>query len=184
MNSVLICKKGTRREVANACRTTINMQPSEKEVSDKYFKRLLLSEHSPIRRMSLAWKWTDLPYYVSTHFVRHKIGIEHFIRTQRTDRTGIDRSLIPQGAFVEHECEATYQAIINISRKRLCKCADEKTIEAWSKFLYNVVLPTDEVLYSVCVPQCVREGHCYEFKSCGYTKSENFSKACEEYRKI
>ena len=55
-------------------------------------KKILLAEHSPIRLMQFAWKWSDLPYWVSVHIVRHKIGIEHFVSTQRTDRTGVDRT--------------------------------------------------------------------------------------------
>ena len=41
-------------------------------------KKILLSEHSPIRRMNFAWRWQDLPYWVSVHMVRHKVGLyEH-----------------------------------------------------------------------------------------------------------
>lgn len=39
-------------------------------------KKLLLSEHSPIRRIKFYWRWVDLPYFVSVHFVRHKHGID------------------------------------------------------------------------------------------------------------
>ena len=39
----------------------------------------LLSEHSPIRQM-FKWKWINL-LLISVHFVRHKIGIRHFVST-------------------------------------------------------------------------------------------------------
>lgn len=53
--------------------------------------KLIRAEHSPIRKMRFSWRWKELPYWVSVHFVRHKIGIEHFVTTQRSDRTDIPR---------------------------------------------------------------------------------------------
>ena len=93
--------------------------------------RLLRSEHSPIRRIKFYWRWKDIKYWVSVHLVRHKIGIEHWVETQRTDRTGIDRNELPQGALVNHACESDAQAMINVSRRRLCNCASPETKKAW-----------------------------------------------------
>ena len=73
---------GTWRSVADAARTTIRMPEGTKEPSSKWKKTILLSEHSPIRKLMFSWKWTNLPYWVSVHFVRHKFGIEHFVSTQ------------------------------------------------------------------------------------------------------
>lgn len=42
--------------------------------SSEWKRRLLLSEHSPIRRIKFYWRWKDLKYWVSVHLVRHKIG--------------------------------------------------------------------------------------------------------------
>ena len=80
------------RDVADAARTTIRMEEGDKEPSSAWKRRILLSEHSPIRQMMFQWKWVNLKYWVSVHFVRHKIGIEHFVSTQRTDRTEIGRA--------------------------------------------------------------------------------------------
>lgn len=54
---------------------------------------MLLAEHSPIRKLIISWKWYDLLSWVSVHLVRHKFGVDHWVRTQRTDRTGIDRTI-------------------------------------------------------------------------------------------
>jgi len=102
--------KGTWREVADAARTTIRLDEGTKEPGAKWKKRILLAEHSPIRKLCFNWKWEDLPYWVSVHFVRHKFGIEHFVSTQRTDRTGEDRTAKTQDAPVVHECFANAQA--------------------------------------------------------------------------
>lgn len=173
--------KGTWREVADAARTTIHMDKGDKEVKSSYIRKMLLSEHSPMRKFIVTWKWRDLKSWVSVHFVRHKFGIEHWVRTQRTDRTGIDRGELPQGNFVEHECEANSQAIITISRNRLCKQASKETTEAWQEFLSELSLTQPE-LFSVCVPDCVYRGHCFEFKSCGFHKTEAFKELLQDYR--
>lgn len=74
---------------------------------DKNWKRrLIISEHSPIRRIKFYWRWKDLKSWISVHFVRHHIGIDHWVSTQRTDRTGINRDNLPQGTLVNHGCEA------------------------------------------------------------------------------
>lgn len=182
LNLQNVSLKGTWREVADAARTTIGKEAGNKEPSDSWKRRMLLAEHSPIRRLLVKAKWVNLKSWVSVHFVRHWLGIVHWVRTQRSDRTGIPRDDLPQGSLVEHEFEANAQAIINISRKRLCKQASPETREAWKKFvkeLYTV----DENLASVCVPDCVYRGHCFEYASCGYHTTEKFQKALAQYRK-
>jgi hypothetical protein len=149
--------------------------------STEWKKQILLSEHSPIRKLRFSFKWYDLLSWCSVHFCRHKIGIEHFVRTQRTDRTGTDRNELPQGSFVEHECEANAQAIINISRKRLCNCASKETREAWKAFL-ETIKDIEPELYGACKKECVYRGWCFEFSSCNYHKTEQFRKELEEYR--
>ena len=161
---------GSWREVANAARTTIDMEEGEGEPSSDWKKSILLAEHSPIRKMSLNWKWENLKYWISTHFVRHKVGIEHFVSSQREDRehTEKDRNKKLQSALVTHECNANFQAIINVSRKRLCEKSHDETREAWQLFLERVVKPLEPELYEVCVRECVYRGGCPEMDPCGF----------------
>ena len=174
--------KGTWREVADSARTTINMTEGTKEPSSKWKRNILLAEHSPIRKIHISWKWYDLLSWVSIHFVRHKYGIEHFVRSQRTDRSGIDRNTLTQSELIEHECEANAQAMINISRKRLCSQASKETKEAWREVLKSIKDKEPE-LYSVCVPECIYRGFCPEMKSCGYYKTSEFKRRLYTYRK-
>jgi hypothetical protein len=174
--------KGTWREVADAARTTINMEEGTKEPSSHWKKNMLLAEHSPIRKLMVNWKWTNLKYWISVQFTRHKFGIDHFVSTQRTDRTGVSRDELPQSSEVMHECVANAQAIINISRKRLCSQASIETSEAWISFLVGLKKKEPE-LYNVCVPECIYRGFCPELKSCKYYKTEAYKKQLAEYRK-
>ncbi|MCP4133586.1 MAG: thymidylate synthase ThyX [bacterium] len=173
--------KGTWREVADSANTTINREAGTKEPSSSWKRRLLLSEHSPIRQLFIKAKWYDLKYWVSVHIVRHKIGIEHWVRTQRTDRTETDRDTLPQANTVEHEILANTQAIIAISRKRLCTQASKETQDAWKSFL-EVIKEEQPELHSICVPDCIYRGWCYEYKSCGYHKTAAFREDLDNYR--
>jgi len=94
--------RGSWKDVVNSARTTIHMEQGQKEPSSNWKRRMLLAEHSPIRQLFIKAKWYDLKYWVSVHICRRKTGIEHYVRTQRTDRTGLDRDDIEQGAKVEH----------------------------------------------------------------------------------
>lgn len=174
--------KGTWGDVKASARTTIGKEGEGLAPSLDWKRTILLAEHSPIRKLHFSWKWLSLPYWVSVHFVRHKFGIEHWVSTQRTDRTGVDRTDKPQSAKVMHECEANAQAIINISRKRLCAHASNETRAAWLEVLEGI-REQDEALFSCCVPECLYRGFCPEFKSCGYVRTEAYREKLKEYRK-
>ena len=171
------------QDVKDSTMNTIGKDKGAYPSSD-WKRRLLLSEHSPIRKLHIGWKWSDLKYWVSVHLVRHKYGIEHFVSTQRTDRTGISRDEMPQNSLVNHECEANAQALINISRKRLCNCASPETRQAWQKVKSEIALVEPE-LASVMVKECVyRNGLCPEMFTCGYNKTKLFEEELKEYTNI
>lgn len=168
------------QQVKDATMTTVGK--STGKYPDSQWKiKLVRAEHSPIRKIFFSWRWAELPYWVSVHFVRHKIGIEHFVRTQRSDRTGEDRSAIPQGAFVTHECQANAQALINISRKRLCSCASPETRQAWQLVKDEVQKREPEIAHCM-VRECVYRGYCPEMFGCGFDKTEQFKNELEKYR--
>ncbi len=153
--------------IRDACMTTISKDGRGKEPSKMWKRKLLLCEHSPVRRGSVSWKWEDIPYAISTHFARHHIGCEKFVSTQRTDRTGVDRTEIGQMEPVAMEMDANIQAVINISRKRLCTGADSTTQLYWKDFLEELKKKDEDIVWA-CVPECVRCGGCPEYHNCGF----------------
>ena len=171
---------GSWADVKAAARSTIGKDGEGAEPSDKWKKQIMLAEHSPIRKIKVAWKWEDLLYCVSVHIVRHKFGIEHFVSTQRTDRTGEDRTVKQQDAPVSHECEANLQAIINISRKRLCNQAAKETREAWQE-VKDEIAKHDSVIASCMVRECVYRGFCPEMKPCGFVNTIQYKIERKEY---
>ena len=165
--------------VKNAAMNTVGKETGKYPDSD-WKNRILLAEHSPIRLLTFTVRITDLPYWVSVHLVRHKIGVEHFVKTQRSDRTGVDRSDLPQGALVNHTMQINAQALINVSRKRLCTQASQETREAWKEVI-EAIRPNEPELAGVCVRECVYRGFCPEMVSCGYCESEAYRLECERY---
>lgn len=154
--------------IKSACMTTISKEAG-KEPNDLWKKKLLICRHSPIRRGEVSWKWEAIPYAISTHFVRHHEGCEKFVGTERADRTEVkDRSERSQMNPVPMEMDANIQALLNISEKRLCMCADPTTRLYWQAVI-DKIREYDELIAWANVPQCVRCGGCVEpFSDCHY----------------
>ena len=167
--------------VKDAAMNTIGKE-SGKYPTEAWKYKMLLAEHSPIRLLTYTVRLHDVPYWVSVHLTRHKIGVEHFVSTQRTDRTNVPRDELPQGAFVTHECEADAQALINISRKRLCTCASPETRQAW-QLIKDEVKKVQPELAQCMVRECVYRGFCPEMFGCGFDKTEEYQKERAEYVK-
>lgn len=160
--------------------TTINKE-NGKYPNSAWKKKILLCEHSPIRRIKVYWKWMDLKYWTSVHFTRHKIGIEHWVSTQRTEKN--ERDAARQDAFFTHSCEANAQALINISRKRLCNKAAKETRVAWEAIKTEIAKKESE-LAECMVRECVYRGFCPEIHTCGYCDTDEYKIELEKYRKV
>ena len=175
--------------VLNAARRTIGKESLDKEPSDSWKAKMLLAEHSPIRLLEYDWSWGEIRQWVTAHLVRHNEGCEKFVHTQRGDRRKIledygveTRDELPQGALNDMDMTANAQALINISRKRLCNCASKETREAWTQ-VKEAIAEVDPVLASKMVPECLYRGFCPEFMNpCGYSKTEKYQKDLKKYR--
>ena len=183
MRVKLIYSRADWNEVLNACRTTVGKGGTTNQPSVRWRKNILLAEHSPIRKLQVSVKCYDVKSWVATHFARHHVGVEKYIQTQRTDRTGVNRDELPQGALVTLELDLNGQAIINISRKRLCTQASPETRELWNLILEEIKKELPE-LYEVCVPECVYRGFCPEMHGCGYCNSKAYEERLTAYRKV
>ena len=155
--------KGDWQEVVNDCRTTVGKEELGKDPSVKFKREILISEHSPIRSMSVKWMWQNIPSWVATHFSRHKW--ECFIKTQRTDRTGTNRNELRQDAPVIMSGEANSQHLIDMARKRLCYMASPETRE-YMEDLKVAISEEEPELASVLVPNCVYRCGCPEPSGC------------------
>ena len=169
--------KGDWQEVVDDCRATVGKESLGKEPSAEFKRKILIAEHSPIRDISVKWRWVDMPHWVTVHWVRHKW--EKFVRTQRSDRTGVPREKLPQDEPQTFTGEANSQHLIDTWRKRLCGQASKETRDYAIDFKIELKKFEPE-LSEVLVPNCVYRGGCPELKPC--TIWGNFLKWCENNR--
>lgn len=179
---------GGWKRVLNAARLTAGKKPLDKEPSNKWKRKMLLAEHSPIRLVEYDGIWDFIKMWVTTHLVRHHVGVEKFVSTQRTDRNpdlmDLDRDEIPQGLENTMMISANAQGLINMSRKRLCSCASTETRQAW-KALLEEIKKVDPIIVEKCAPECIYRGFCPEFDNCcGYVNTEKYKEDLIKYRSI
>jgi hypothetical protein len=165
MKTEIVKIKGDWQDVVDDCRTTVGKDSLGKEPSKKFKREILISEHSPIRSLSVKWKWVNIPSWVATHFSRHKW--ECFIKTQRTDRTGTDRNKLPQDAPVIMSGDANTQHLIDMARKRLCYMASPET-RKYMEDLKRAINDVEPEVAEVLVPNCVYRCGCPEPGGCGW----------------
>lgn len=151
---------------------TIGKKYSGKEISEEWKIKILKAEHSPIRTLMFTIK-LEIPYYVSVHLVRHKIGVEHYVQSQRNDRqNNYDRNKAQQDIIVNHILDINAQGLINMLHRRLCNQADPTTRKVMELIKEKVLINNPEFEY-LLIPMCeYKNGWCDEFTPCG--KSINY----------
>ena len=200
------CPKADWNRVVNAARRTWGKKPIDREPSDKFKRKILLAEHSPIRLLEYDFTIENIRQWVTVHLVRHHEGCEKFVHTQRQDineeiekmvakvievlsDAGMinsgwrERDYLFQGQCNDMDMTCNAQAFINISRKRLCKgCAAKETREAW-EVVINMLKEIDPILAEKCVPECLYRGFCPETdRCCGYCNTKKFNDDLKKYR--
>ena len=101
------CPKADWIRVVNAARRTWGKEPINHEPSDGFKREILLAEHSPIRLLEYDFTISDIRQWVTVHLVRHHVGCEKFVHTQRQD--------------INEEIEKITKEVINIFQEEI-KC--------------------------------------------------------------
>lgn len=95
---------------------------------------------------------------------------EDWVRCYRlalgTEGKGTDK--VPTPAWMEKilKMDANAQALISISRKRLCYKAATETRQLWTA-VCNAIIGLNPEMLRVLVPDCVYRGKCREMQPCG-----------------
>ncbi|MFW5752927.1 MAG: hypothetical protein ACOCYV_02630 [Planctomycetota bacterium] len=157
----ITAEKLTDRDLMRrACEMT--MRGGSSKVS---LARMYRCEHSPMRTQLFWIEMHAIPTFVSVHLVRHKIGVEHFVMSNRDDRGGAHDT--DRYSPVNHGMLIDAQALVNMARKRLCRKSHTDTI-AVMQALRSAIDAVDPDLAAVMVPECeYRGGFCHELKPCG-----------------
>lgn len=170
-------------DVANAARFTKRRGPlpSNQKPSIKFMKRMVRTEHSPLRCLLFNIDFYDIPYYVSVHLVRH-VHAQPFVSTSRPDIDGNQKPREEQKKtdLVNMRLFLNAQEIINISKVRLCSKAELETRKIWAEVVrkLNQVEP---ILAAACVPSCVYRGFCPEIEPCGYYHTDGYTRKYDDY---
>ena len=165
MKTEILKIKGTWEDVIDRCRATVGKGELGHEPSTSFKKKILISEHSPIRELHISWAWRCIKSWVATHWVRHKW--ECYVKTQRSDRTGVNRDKLSQDALVDFFGEANPQHTIDTWRRRLCRKASAETrgyAEDFKIALHEIEPEWSDVL----VPNCVYRCGCPEMEPCHF----------------
>lgn len=143
------------------------------------FYDYLIAEHSPIRRLILAWRVRAMSKRASSHFVRH-VHSQPYVGGTRPD-------WFPDLAdpeTVDHLQDSNCQALIEMARRRLCRRAWEGTraiMEEMKRGLMEAdpsrIGPRGDAapayyrfLGTVLVPNCIYRAGCPEdaLRGCGW----------------
>ena len=177
-------RKSSWVDVCNAARFTQRMAPIDHEPSDKFKESIIRAEHSPLRELVFTIRLYDIPKYVSVHLTRHHEGVEKYVTSSRPDRNGFKRTRHEQrdDDLVNMMLTINAQALINISKVRLCNKAEATTRDIW-RAVVEELREIEPLLAKYCVASCCYRGFCPEIKSCGWVNRDGFKRQREQYIK-
>lgn len=154
-------------EVKRRALVTVGKNPVTPPNSQWKFK-ILRARHSPIRYLIYSYYIHDIPSWVSVHLVRHHLGCQPYVKTQRNDRqTEFDRNAARQDTPVDMIIDINAEELQTIANKRLCMQAADETRAVVAEMCKLAAKATPE-LDSLLIPDCARHGGiCYEMFPCG-----------------
>ena len=160
--------------------------PTKPQLSTWY--AMLLSEHSSDRAVQYRIFIEDIPYYAHVHLVRHHIGVQYHVYSQRDDKgiaTVTSRDDVKQGNLINMCMDANAQALITIARKRLCHKSHRVCQDFVKKLKCALIYDGDEydkVLGNLLMKNCSWwRGYCAEPVPCG--RVTNITKLSDIHKK-
>jgi thymidylate synthase ThyX len=140
-----------------------------KDPSIELYRKLLHTAggtvHSPIRVVMYRFYVEDVKAWVSTHYARHHVGAQPYIKAQRSIP---NRDILPQGALVNMILDINANALITVAKARLCSCAAKETREVMVA-IKNILAAGDQydqALADYLKPPCDWYNTCFELKPC------------------
>jgi len=137
--------------------------------------------HSPIRQEEYCVELKNIPSFVSVHLVRHKIGVEHYVLSNRDDRHGDPDA--DRFSPINHTMFINAEALITLANKRLCNKAHKET-KYIVGMIKNEINKKNHDLALCMVPNCVyRNGLCPELKG-GCKQLDNIMEEYSYYKEL
>ena len=160
--------------VKEAALTTIHKSSIEgKEITTEWKMGILKSEHSPIRELSIRFKYEDIMRWIADQLVRHNVGVNNFMGTGRSDRGNKPRSEQTMEDMTVFMQSLNAQSFINEARTRLCIGCVSKETRLLMEHLVDEVSKIEPEVAFYCVPPCIYQCGC---KESAFTKCNHFKK--------
>lgn len=154
-------------EVKRRALVTVGKSPVT-DPDERWKHKILEARHSPIRYLTYSYYLKDIPSWVSVHLVRHHVGFQPYVKSQRNDRQhDYDRNSARQDTPVDMIIDINAESLMTLANKRLCMQAAEETRYVVSEMCRLAEEATPE-LEGLLVPMCVYHGgKCHEMRPCG-----------------
>jgi hypothetical protein len=165
--------------VTGAMRTTTGKDMfAVKNPSLDMWKKLIVSTggvgHSPLRAVTYRVYVEDVPSWVTVHYVRHHVGVQFYVKSQRTDRTPNvqQRDKEEQGKLINMMFDINAQALLSMAKARTCLKAAPQTREVMNLLRHEMINNDDYdcMLAQAMIPSCEWYGSCFEPQPCGKAK--------------
>ena len=150
-----------QRALVTAGKKAINPPDNEWKV------KMLRCRHSPIRYLQFSFYISDMPYWLHVELVRHHVGFQPYVKSQRDDRNNneVPRGKKPQDAPVNAIIDLNAETLMTLMNKRLCGCAT-KEMQEFMLTIRKEVIKTNPEFAEFLVPMCLYHNRCNEFVSC------------------
>lgn len=146
-----------------------------KEPTIKTFKQMVVTAggvpHSPLRTILYRFYVEDVASWVTVHYVRHHIGVQFYVKSQRTDRDPklVDRALEPQGRLINMMFDINANSLLTMAQARLCIKAAPETRAVMKEMKVQLLEGDDydQIVGMAMQPPCEWYGKCFEPQPCG-----------------
>jgi len=144
---------------------TYRIKDPSKEIWEKLVRSAHGVPHSPLRVVIYRFYLEDIPYWVSVHLVRHHIGVQFYVQSQRKNK---ERGLCNQNELVNIILDINANALLTLARARLCNnaAAETRTVVSNMKEVLSNGDQYDQILSKNMQPSCKIYKQCFEPKSC------------------
>lgn len=154
---------------ALAATTGKNLVP-QKTISYDTWASLVASAwgvpHSPTRVVKYRFVMEDIPYWISVHLVRHHIGVQFYVQSQRNDNNRDEKR---QDSLVNIVMDINANALITLGKARLCNKAASETrglVQSIRRELTNSKDAYDRIVGGYMRRTCEVYQTCFEPKPC------------------
>ena len=130
--------------------------------------KMLNCRHSPVRKLPFSFYISDIPYWLHVELVRHHVGMEKWVKSQRDDRCNneIPRGRKSQDTPVNMIIDLNAESLMTLMNKRLCGNAS-KEMQELMLMIRAEVLKLNPEFTNFLIPMCIYLNGCREFCSCG-----------------